>query len=80
MKVLVKLQNGEIYSVSEDGIISREKGENFNVLIVPKLTSELVRWAIETHVKLMECDGPKEECLIRVTRLLFPQCEYCKFE
>lgn len=71
----------DYYSLSEDGYIKRlkEKHESFNVLIIPKISIELFKDAINKGYKLYECNKEEKDCLLEVFNALFPYCTTCKF-
>lgn len=80
--IIVKFENGETYSIDEEQfIVKREKNasEKPDILIVKKLTNEVIEYSIINGIKLFECNKNPIECLENLTYKLFPQCKSCKF-
>ncbi|BBD73867.1 hypothetical protein HS1genome_2256 [Sulfodiicoccus acidiphilus] len=79
MLVYVAFEDGESFSISDNGVIKKAKG-NPSVLVVRELKQEMFSFAITQKVKLFQCQDEREQCLEKLVRVLFPYCKSCKFQ
>ncbi|AWR97380.1 hypothetical protein DFR86_07345 [Acidianus sulfidivorans JP7] len=77
--ILVKFEDGEIYSLTENGEVQKHQTTKYDIMIVSKISIDLIQFAKENNIKLFECNKSKNECLEELAKRLFPQCKSCKF-
>ncbi|ARM76026.1 hypothetical protein [Acidianus manzaensis] len=77
--VIAKFENGDTFLLSENGSISKFQNLKPDILIVDKLSPDLLNYAIENNLKIFECNKKENECLEELVLRLFPQCKSCKF-
>lgn len=79
MQVFVKFEDGESYSISDTGVIRKAKGTP-SVLVVKQIRQDMLPLAIAQKLKLFECSDQRDECLAKLTKIMFPHCKTCRFE
>lgn len=80
--LIVKFENGSVYSIDETKFIIRKEKEikeRADILITSRITNDLIRYSVNNKLKLFECDKGERECLESLVYALFPNCKSCKF-
>jgi hypothetical protein len=76
--VLVEVQ-GQLFDLSSDGSISEGRGVP-SIIVLKDVSKEALQEYSRMGIKVFLCEGEVQECLIKLLRIVYPECKTCKFQ